>query len=127
MARTGAKWRYLLDEYGKWNSVFRRYRRWVETGVFEAMLETLAELVKQDRSADMIDSTILRAHHYVVGIKRGHKRPRHLADRAAVSQPSYILGAICSGDHSVSSPSLLSNYEYPLYASHSHRKTLETY
>jgi hypothetical protein len=39
----------LPDEYGKWNSVFRRYRRWVETGVFEAMLETLAELV--DRAA----------------------------------------------------------------------------
>jgi hypothetical protein len=25
-----------LDEYGKWNSVFRRYRRWVSTGVFDA-------------------------------------------------------------------------------------------
>ncbi|MFN3553302.1 MAG: hypothetical protein ACK4UL_09350, partial [Novosphingobium meiothermophilum] len=24
----------MPDEYGKWNSVFRRYRRWVTTGVF---------------------------------------------------------------------------------------------
>nr|WP_158259918.1 IS5 family transposase [Phyllobacterium phragmitis] len=60
MARTGAQWRHLPNEYGKWNSVFRRYRRWVETGVFEAMLETLAELVERDRSADMIDSTVIR-------------------------------------------------------------------
>ena len=41
IARTGAQWRHLPDEYGKWNSVFRRYRRWVTTGVFDAMLETL--------------------------------------------------------------------------------------
>jgi transposase len=30
MARRGAKWRHLFDEYGKWNSVFRRCRQWVE-------------------------------------------------------------------------------------------------
>ncbi|RZK35957.1 MAG: transposase [Hymenobacter sp.] len=48
MARTGAQWRHLPDEYGKWNSVFRRYRRWVVTGVFEAMLETLAAVVERD-------------------------------------------------------------------------------
>ncbi|MGU3391357.1 transposase [Sphingomonas sp. M1A8_2b] len=28
MARTGAQWRHLPDEYGNGNSVFRRYRRW---------------------------------------------------------------------------------------------------
>lgn len=43
IARTGSQWRHLPNEYGKWNSVFRRYRRWIETGVFDAMLETLAE------------------------------------------------------------------------------------
>jgi len=52
MARTGAQWRHLPDEYGKWYSVFRRYRRWIETGVFEAMFEKLAELVERDRRAD---------------------------------------------------------------------------
>jgi len=39
IARTGSQWRHLLDEYGKWNSIFRRYRRWVETGVFDVTLE----------------------------------------------------------------------------------------
>lgn len=70
MARTGAQWRHLPPCYGKWNSVFRRYRRWVEQGVFDALLETLAELVGRDRSADMIDSTVVRAHHCAAGIKK---------------------------------------------------------
>ena len=83
MARTGAQWRHLSDEYGKWNSVFRRYRRWVETGVFEAMLESLSELVERDASADMIDSTVVRAHHCASGIKKGLNKPRRLADRVA--------------------------------------------
>ena len=65
--------------------VFRRYRRWVETGGFDAMLETLAEMAGRERSADMIDSTIVRAHHCAVGIKKGHKRPRRLADRVVGS------------------------------------------
>ncbi len=71
MARMGSQWRQLPDEYGKWNSVFRRYRRWATTGVFDAMLETLAGVVERDASADMIDSTIVRAHHCAVGTKRG--------------------------------------------------------
>ncbi|PQZ29834.1 hypothetical protein CQZ93_06445 [Ochrobactrum vermis] len=86
MARTGAQWRHLPDEYGKWNSVFRRYRRWVETGVFEAMLETLAELVERDRSADMIDSTVVRAHHCAVGIKRSHGDSGLHCDRVRLQQ-----------------------------------------
>ena len=102
IARTGAQWRYLPEEYGKWNSVFRRYRRWVTTGVFDAMLETLAELAGRDTAADMIDSTVVRAHHCAVGIKRGLSKPRHLVDRAAASPPSSTQGAMPEGSRSAS-------------------------
>ena len=103
MARTGAQWRHLPDEYGKWTSVFWRYRRWVETGVFDAMLETLAEMVERDTSADMIDSTVVRAHHCAVGLKKGIKRLRGLAGRAAASAPSSTPAAMATADHSASS------------------------
>jgi transposase len=94
IARTGSQWRHLPDEYGKWNSVFRRYRRWVTTGVFDAMFETLSELVERDASADMIDSTIVRAHHCAVGIKKGLNKPRRLADRVAAFPPSSMPDAM---------------------------------
>lgn len=93
IARTGAQWRHLPEEYGKWNSVFRRYRRWATTGVFDAMLETLAGAVERDGRADMIDSTIVRAHHCAVGIKKGLARPRRLEDRVAASPPNSMPAA----------------------------------
>lgn len=102
MARTGAQWRHLPDDYGKWNSVFRRYRRWVGTGVFDAMLETLAEMAGRERSADMIDSTIVRAHHCAVGVKRGLKRQKRSGARAAGSAPSCMPAAMAKDARSAS-------------------------
>ena len=105
IARTGAQWRHLPDEYGKWNSVFRRYRRWIATGVFDAMLETLAELAGRDTAADMIDSTVVRAHHCAVGIKRGLSKPRRLADRAAASPPSgTVRNSVCGRALNITPP-----------------------
>ena len=103
MARTGAQWRHLPDGYGKWNSVFRRYRRWVVTGVFEAMLETLAAVVERDVSADMIDSTVVRAHHCAVGLKKGIRSSRGSAVREAASQPSCTPAAMVRAGRYVSS------------------------
>jgi transposase len=79
IAWTGSQWRHLPDGYGKRNSIFRRFRRWVEVGVFDALLETLVDVVKRDRSADMVDTTIIRAHHCAAGKKGGLKNKRPLS------------------------------------------------
>ena len=103
VARTGSQWRYLPDHYGKWNSVFRRYRRWIKSGIFDAMLDTLAELADQDRQAHMVDSTVIRAHHCAVGIKKGLKIKRGSAARVAASRPKSTPDATATDDRSASS------------------------
>ena len=100
IARTGSQWRHLPDEYGNWNSVFRRYRRWVSTGLFDALFETLAEMVERDVTADMIESTVVRAHHCAVGIKNGLRKPRLLADREGASAPNSTRTAMALVAHS---------------------------
>jgi hypothetical protein len=59
-----------------------------DDGVFDAMLESLVEMVERDTAADMIDSTVVRAHHCAVSIKRGLGKSRCLADREEVSAPN---------------------------------------
>ena len=93
MARTGAQWRQLPGAYGKWNSVFRRYRRWTETGVFDAMLETLGDMAAKANAVHMVDSTVVRAHHCAAGVKSRLGTPRRSAARAAASRPSSMHAA----------------------------------
>jgi transposase len=91
IARTGAQWRDLHDYFGKWSTVYRQFRRWTLAGVWEAMLEALAESRAAPDSVQMIDSTIVRAHHLAAGAKGG-LRDRVLAAQKVASRTKYISG-----------------------------------
>ncbi|AOX16686.1 transposase [Kozakia baliensis NRIC 0488] len=69
--RVGCPWRDMHERYGKWNSVYVRFRRWAEQGVWDALLETLVELGLTDDWQHMIDSTVVRGHSQAAGAKGG--------------------------------------------------------
>ena len=116
IARTGSPWRDLPEEFGKWSSVYRQFRRWVShgspsvrepwrtAGLWEAILEALNEgageldpppdrlqmIPSRDIAEAMpcraVDSTVVRAHRHAAGA-RGGLRDRVSGALAVASRP----------------------------------------
>lgn len=76
--RTGAPWRDLPERYGSWQTVYSRFRRWREAGLWEQVLTTLQTDAAHDGTLDdtlaMIDGTSIRAHYQAAGAKKGAPR-----------------------------------------------------
>ena len=69
IARTGSPWRDLPQEFGKWNTVFKRFRDWVKADVFQALFDAVSE--QPDMEYAMVDATIVKVHRYGQGAKGG--------------------------------------------------------
>ena len=78
IGRTGSPWRDLPPRFGKWNTVFQRFRRWAKKGVFQRMFEELSS--ELDLGEVQIDGTNMRVHQDATR-KKG--APRSRGGRAA--------------------------------------------
>lgn len=93
IARTGIPWRDLPSEFGEWDAVYNRFRRWIASG----SLQTLFELMTEDPQFEgirrvMIDSTIVRAHQHAAGARRKKKRSARSA-RPRIKLWAAVAGA----------------------------------
>ena len=63
--RSGAPWRDLPERYGPWTTVYDRFRRWRNAGVFQNMLNALEAQARRMERIDFefgaVDGSVVRA------------------------------------------------------------------
>jgi transposase len=71
--RTGSPWRDLPVQFGAWQSVWARHRRWSEDGTYAAMFAAVRECAASEQldaaALLSIDSTSVRAHQHAAGAR----------------------------------------------------------
>lgn len=67
--RSGAAWRDLPERYGPWQTVYKRFKEWSESGLIEKIFHELSE--DADLQDISIDSTYIKAHKASAGAERG--------------------------------------------------------
>ena len=61
-------WRDLPERYGPWQTVYKRFVKWSEAGIFEKIFKDLA--TDADMQDISIDSTCIKAHKSSAGAKK---------------------------------------------------------
>src|SRR5262245_2619675 len=96
LGRTGIPLRDLPGEFGEWDAVYNRLRRWVFSGAMERLFELLtADPAFGEIRRVLVDSTLVRAHRHAAGARRkkkswgpgGPRRPRAWAGAGAGGRP----------------------------------------
>ena len=81
LVRTGSPWRDLPEEFGKWKTVYTRFWRWADKGIWQSLFNRLAE--DPDFEYVMIDGTMVRLHQHGAGARGGLSIRRSGARAAA--------------------------------------------
>ena len=69
--RTGAPWRDLPPQYGKFGSVHKRFKHWCDKGIRERILEAIID--DPDFEWLMIDATHCKVHPHAAGAVGGNQ------------------------------------------------------
>lgn len=96
VSREGCRWRALPDAYGPRTTVYNRYNRWSQRGLWQKLF---AELVSAGAAPDlaMIDSSAVKAHRSASGAKGGSARKRSAAAEAGARPRSTPLSMARGG------------------------------
>ena len=74
--RTGIPWEDLPSEFGKFKTVYNRFRRWVKSGLWDRIFETLIDRVLKAGEIDFelwcVDGTVIRAHRVASGARKSN-------------------------------------------------------
>ena len=68
IARSGAPWRDLPERYGSWQTVYSRFRKWIEDGTLDNIFRVLS--LEAELTELSIDDSIVKAHQHSAGAKK---------------------------------------------------------
>lgn len=85
--KTGCRWRHVPPEYGPYTTIYNRYNRWSQRGLWARLFERVAAS-GQVPTELMIDSTHVKAHRSAAGGKGGSGRKESGALGAAAPRKS---------------------------------------
>ncbi len=76
--RTGSPWRDVPEDFGPWQTVWKRHFLWSADGTYQRMLDAAREAGLLDQAVDdvdvehllSVDSTVVRAHQHAAGASR---------------------------------------------------------
>lgn len=104
LMRSGVPWRYLPNDLPPWQAVYQQTRRWVEAGVFEAVVHDLREILRRAErrgarpSAAVFDARTVQSTPESGGAGRagydGHKRRKGSKVHAAVDTLGHLLAVL---------------------------------
>jgi transposase len=82
IAENGCRWRSLPETFGKWGTIYQRFRRWIALGIFELIekeFQSHAIAVKGIKAL-ALDSTYVKVHPDGAGASK--KKDCNLSARA---------------------------------------------
>lgn len=66
---SGASWRDLPEYYGPWETVYGKFRKWINDGIFDNIFRILSSDAELENIS--IDGSIVKAHQHSAGAKKG--------------------------------------------------------
>ena len=67
--RSGIPWRDLPSRYGPRGTIYNRFKRWADQGIWQRIFKELQS--RHPSSLEMIDSTAIPAHRSAAGAEKG--------------------------------------------------------
>lgn len=69
LARTKSPWRTMPEEFGKWRAVYGQFHRWSQAGIWDLLLEALADTDSASDTLQISDSTMVVSRHHTASAK----------------------------------------------------------
>jgi transposase len=88
--RTGIPWRDLPKEFGKWQTVYKRFRLWIDQGLWSRIVSKIIDRLLAYGAIDFelwcVDGTVIRAHRAASVARKDGRTPEENAEKHALGR-----------------------------------------